>query len=173
MSFTDGLLGIVVLLEIFLIGVVILWFVYLVLGKIENRTLRLIILVLAMAISFFRIAGADASMLLAGTLVYGLPIAILVPPFVFPDRTREPITFRRIVICDFLVSAVGAFLPFFLVMSGLSMVPFIFWHTPYSNGVIYICAMLFDMGFAALIYHVMKEQDEIRGVKQGEKLRDQ
>ena len=105
-----------------------------------------------MAAGFLLFMQVDAPMLLLGALIFVVPMAVLIPPFVFSDWFGGEVRFTRILICDILVSFVGVFLPFLLVWSGLSMVPAIYWHTPLSSGLVYACVIALDIGLAAGIY---------------------
>jgi hypothetical protein len=157
MDVAEGFLYIVIILEIIacFMGAVLLGIIYAILTRMKDRFLRLGILVLAAALGFVVLMGIDAPMLLTGALIFVVPVSVLVPPFVFPGRTGVPPGFGRILLCYVVVSVIGIFLPFLLVMSGLSMVPEIFWHTPLSNGMIYACVTALDTGLASLMYRVI------------------
>ena len=64
---------------------------------------------------------------------------------------------------DLLVSVTGAFFPYLIVWSGLSMVPAIFWHTPLSNGLIYACMITLNVGLAAGVYRIFVWRDGVSG----------
>ncbi|WFN33848.1 hypothetical protein L1S32_08330 [Methanogenium sp. S4BF] len=158
MDVVDGFLFLVILLEIIacLMGVVLLSFVYAVLSRTKNRMIRFGLPALVMAAGFVLFMPGDAPMLLVGALISVVPMAVLIPPFVFSGWFGEGVRFTRILICGILVSVIGAFLPFFLVWSGLSMVPAIYWHTPLSNGLVYLCVIALDVGLAAMVYRGLK-----------------
>lgn len=154
MSNVEGFLGMVILFEIVacIMGVVLLSVVYAVLSRTKNRMICIGLPALVMAAGFALLMSIDTPMLLVGALIFAVPVAVIIPPFVFSDWFGEDVRFTRILICDILVSAVGIFLPFFLVWSGLSMVPVLFWHTPLSNGLVYACVVALDVGLAACVY---------------------
>lgn len=156
MSNVEGFLGMVILFEIVagIMGVVLLSLVYAVLRRTKNRTVRVGLPALVMAAGFLLLMRLDAPMLLVGALIFVVPVAVLIPPFVFSDWFGGDVKlkFTRILICYLLVALVGVFLPFLLVSSGLSMVPAIFWHTPLSNALVYVCVIALDVGLAAGIY---------------------
>ncbi len=56
------------------------------------------------------------------------------------------------LVCYVLVAVMGVLLPFILIASGISMIPFIYWHTPFSNGLIYLCLMIGDVAAATVLY---------------------
>ena len=149
MSNVEGFLGMVILFEIIagIMGVVLLAVVYAVLSRTKNRIIHIGLPALVMAAGFVLFMPVEVPMLLVG-----VPMAVLIPPFVFSDWFGGDVRFTRILICDILVSAVGVFLPHLLVWSGLSMVQAIYWHTPLSNGLVYACVIALDIGLAAGIY---------------------
>lgn len=157
MSNGEGFLGMVILFEIVacLMGVVLLSIVYAVLSRTKTPMIRLGLPALVMAAGFLLVMQIDVPMLLVGALIFVAPMAVLIPPFVFSDWFGGDVWFTRILICDILVAVVGVFLPHLLVSSGLSMVPAIFWHTPFSNALVYACVVALDVGLAAGIYHGM------------------
>ncbi len=154
MSNVEGFLFMVVLFEIVacLMGVVLLSFGFAIISRTKNRMIRLVLPALVMAAGFVLFMPIDAPMLLVGALIFVVPMAVLIPPFVFSHWFGEDVRFSRILICDILVSVVGICLPYLLVWSGLSMVPEMYWHTPLSNGAVYACAIALDIGLAAIIY---------------------
>ncbi len=97
-----------------------------------------------------------------GALFLGTSLAVLVPPFLFPSSYDLPLSFRRIFRCYVVVAVFGALLPFLVVASGLSMVPVIYWHTPLSNGMIYLCLIVGEIGLAAIVSLLMHRMDVSR-----------
>jgi len=154
-SNTEGFLGLVILFVIIagILGVVLLSLVYAILSRTNNRMIRIGLTAVVMGAGFLLLMPLDAPMLLVGALVFVVPMAVLIPPFVDFPRSGDDVRFTRVLTCDILVSAVGASLPFLLVLSGLSMVPALYWHTPLSNGAVYACVIALDILLATLIYH--------------------
>ncbi|WP_342678594.1 hypothetical protein [Methanofollis sp. UBA420] len=157
MDVVEGFLFLVILFEVVacLIGLVLLGCFYTILAKTGDRLHHLGILILLAVLGFALLMQTDAPTLLIGALAFGVPVAVLVPPFVVSGRSGETPGFRRVLVCDILVSVVGIFFPFLLVSSGLSMVPAIYWHTPLSNGVVYACVMAVNVGLATLLYRFL------------------
>lgn len=165
MTNVEGFLFMVILFGIIacLIGAVVLCIAYATLKRTKIPIIRTGIITLILVFGFLRLMPLDAPMLLLGALASVVPMAVLVHPFVFPDlfpgRTNDTPRFARILLCYILVSAVGFFLPFIIVASGLSMMPEIYWHTPLSNGAVYACVIIFDVGLAEIFYRVMGRKD--------------
>lgn len=170
MDVVDGFLFLVILLQIiaFLIGVVLLSVVYAVISRTKNRMVHLLLPPLVMGAGFLFLMPNDAPMLLVGALIFVVPMAVLIPPFVFSNRFGEKIRFTRILICDLMVSVVGVFLPYLLVSSRLSMIPAIFWHTPLSNGLIYGGLIALNVGLATGFYQFFVWRDGVSRKKSEE-----
>lgn len=139
----------------FFIGAVLLGVMYFIFMKMENRILRLILILLVMVFGFIRFMTADAPMLLLFAMAFAVPAAVLVPPFILNKKEQGKIAFGRIFICYIAVSVFEGLLPFILVASGLSMVPFIYWHTPVSNAAVLAVATALDICLAAAIFRLM------------------
>ena len=170
MDVVDGFLFLVITLQIFagIVGIVLLALVYAVISRTKNRTIRLVLPTLVMVAGFLFLMPNDAPMLLVGALVFVVPMAVLIPPFVFSHWFGDDVRFTRILICDLLVSAIGVCLPHLFVWSGLSMVPAIFWYTPLSNGIIYACVIALNVGLAAGVYQMFGWRDGVSGKRYGE-----
>ncbi len=123
-----------------------------VLRHLDDRLLRAAFLAAGMALNFLLFAETDVSWLLIGALLIGTPMAVLVPPFLIFDRPGKSLRLSHVLVCYVLVAAPGILLPFALIASGLSMIPFIYWHTPLSNALLYLCLLLADIGVASVVY---------------------
>jgi hypothetical protein len=97
----------------------------------------------------------DALLLIFGSLLLVAPIAVLIPTLVIPSLIDPESGLDRILICYILVSIFGAVLLFAFSLSGLSMVPEVFWHTPLSNAIIFTGLIILDTLFAFFIYRIM------------------
>lgn len=161
MDVVEGFLFLLIIFEFIaiFIGGLLLLFVYAILSCIKNRNLRLAVIVLVVALFFIWFTGIDASMLLLLSLGFAVPMAVLIPPFVFPRQEEEKTGLDQILICFVIVSAVGIFLPFITVFTGLSMIPFIYWHTPLSNGVVLFAAMILYTSLAFVIYRALNRNN--------------
>jgi hypothetical protein len=98
----------------------------------------------------------DAAMMLVMALFFGVPIAVLAPLAIRPFREENIASLSHIATCYLIVCAVSALYPYALVISGISMMPFIFWHNPISNGLVFGVAMLADIGIAAILFRFME-----------------
>jgi len=152
----EGFLYLIIIGEIILglIGALLLAGTYALLQRTRHPGLRFAILLLGMGANFALFMNGDASLLLAGALLLGLPMAVLLPPFLFPSLAGGAASLRRILLCYAILWVPGVAFPFLLVISGLSMVPAIFWHTPLSNAVIYAFLMVVDIALAAIVYRI-------------------
>jgi hypothetical protein len=162
MTNAEGFLGIIILLDItfFLAGICLLTGMYLVLARISCRPAQIALPFIVMTGGYLAFMNADAPMLLATTLAAGIPAAVmLMAMFVYQKRQGLP-SYKHILISNTLVSLAGAFLPFLLVWSGLSMKPAIFWHTPFTNGILYGFAMALFLVVAGLVICIMSRSDK-------------
>lgn len=157
MTNTEGLIFMLVGFEVFagLVGTCVLAIGFWILRRVRNPLLRLAILVPGMVFNGMYFLKGDASWVIMGALFIGTPLAVLVPPFVFPSAYDLPLSFRRIFRTYGVLWVVGAVLPFLFVASGLSMVTVFYWHTPLSNGMIYLCLILGEIGLAAIVSLVL------------------
>jgi hypothetical protein len=153
MTNTEGLMFMLVGFEVFagLFGIIVLAIGFWILQRVKNPLLRLGILVPGIILNGMYFLKADASWVIMGALFVGTPLAVLVPPFVFPSSYDLPLSFRRILRIYGVMWVVGAVLPFLFVASGLSMVPVFYWDTPLSNAMIYLCLILGEIGLAAIV----------------------
>ena len=101
--------------------------------------------------------------MIAASILLGIPMAVLVPQYVFPSGYKLITGFSRVLLCYILIGILGAILPFIFIISGLSMSPFFFWHTPFSNGLVYFCLMAGIIGIATLIFWIMNHLETKRG----------
>jgi len=160
-----GFLGIVILIEMafWIIGFVLLSVLVFLLKLIDNRRIRFGVLLLPAISGYTYLMRGDTPMLLAGMLIAGVPMSVLLPPFVFQKSQKDIPQFRQFFYCDVIISFVAALMPFFFVFSGISMVPIIFWHTPLSNFIVYVCAVALYSLLAAFLYQgiaAIKTRDE-------------
>lgn len=161
----EGIIFVVIIFYFFggVIGALSLTAGYFLLRHIGNPLICLIILLTGMVINWVYAMRGDAAMMIAASILLGIPMAVLVPQYVFPSGYKLITRYSRVLLCYSLVWVLGGILPFILVISGLSMSPFIFWHTPFSNGLIYICLMAGIIGVATLIFWIMNHFETKKG----------
>ena len=105
-----------------------------------------------MALNFLLFAQTDPSWLLIGALLIGTPMAVLVPPFLIFDRAGKSLRLSHVMVCYVLVAVPGILLPFALIASGLSTIPFISWQTPLGRGLLYFCLIPGDIAVAETVF---------------------
>jgi hypothetical protein len=161
----EGIIFVVIIFYFFggVIGALSLTAGYYVLRYIGNPLICLTILITGMVINWVYAMRGDAAMMIAASILLGIPMAVLVPQYVFPSDYKLKTGFSGVLICYSLVWVLGGILPFILVISGLSMSPFIFWHTPFSNGLIYICLMAGIIVIATLIFWILNYLETKKG----------
>jgi len=145
-----------ILAFIVILGLALLALIWLPGTRTTNRLLRTAGPVAVMLLGIIWLKDADAGNVVAAAVLFVAPMAALIPPFLFPGFTGPETGIRRVVACDLVVSIVSAGLALFFVMSGLSMVPWIYEHTPVSNGLVYFCLIVADILLAAVVYAGMK-----------------
>lgn len=158
MDIVEGLFFLMIILEVIagLVGFGVLSIILTIIQWTGNRTINLMILGIGILLSGMYIGRADAPMMITLSLFVSVPLAVLVPLAIQPDRDEQFPSLAQIVPCYLVVWLLGAVLPSVLVISGLYMIPFIYWHTPFSNALIYVVLMLVYIGIAAAIYRLMK-----------------
>jgi hypothetical protein len=72
-------------------------------------------------------------------LFFAVPMAVLAPLYIMPKSFKKDLKPSHIVFCYLFLAYLNIVLPFILVSTGISMIPFIFWSTPLSNAVVYFC----------------------------------
>jgi len=174
MDVVEGFLGLIILFDVvlFTAGFVVLFLLFVFLKTMNNRWIRFGVLSLPAILGFIYAYRADASMLLVfGMLPAGVPTAVLLTPFVFSKSDQTIPQFKQVFLCDVIVSCVAAFIPFFIVFSGISMVPFIYRHTLSSNSIVYVCALALYILLAACIYRIFHSLENLKILSSLQKLR--
>lgn len=140
---------------IVILGGALLALIYLVSTRTPNRLLRAAAPVAVMLLGIIWLRDTDAGNIIAASVLFVAPMAALIVPFLFPGFTGPKTGIRRIVACDLIVSIVMVGFTFFFVLSGLSMIPWIYGHTPLSNSVVYACVIAADLVLAAVVYFIL------------------
>lgn len=135
------------------VGVILLLFIYSILKAVENRIFRIAIIAIVILVGLMLLIQIPASIFLFSIPAFGVPMAVLIPPFLVPGRENETISPWRIIFCYILVSIVALILPFILALSGFFTIPYIFLNTPFANAFVFACVMIIYTGLAAVIYH--------------------
>ena len=141
---------------IVVMGTALLALIWLVSTRTTNRFLRTAAPVAVMLLGILWLKDVDAGDIVAASVLFVAPMAALVPPFLFPSFTGPRTGIKRIVACDLVVSILAVGFSIYFVQSGLSMVPWIYWHSPFSNGVVYLCLVVGYVLIAAGVYAGMR-----------------
>lgn len=141
---------------IMILGAALLALIYLVSTRTPNRFLRTAAPVAVMLLGIIWLKDTDAGNIVAASVLFVAPMAALVIPFLFPGFAGPKTGIKRIVACDLVVSIVTVGFAFWFVLSGLSMVPWIYGHTPVSNSVVYGCVIAVDLVLAAGVYVILE-----------------
>ncbi|AKB27892.1 hypothetical protein MSSIT_1173 [Methanosarcina siciliae T4/M] len=80
---------------------------------------------------------------------------VLAPPVLISGRLKAIPSFSRILMCYTIIVVLDIVLPFILIITEISMTPFIYWNTPLSNGLVYICLIMGYFGIATVIYQLI------------------
>lgn len=140
---------------VMILGAALLALIYLVSTRTPNRLLRAAAPVAVMLLGIIWLKDTDAGNIVAASVLFVAPMAALIIPFLFPGFVGPKTGIRRIVACDLVVSIVMVGFTFYFVLSGLSMVPWIYGHTPLSNSVVYACVIAGNLLLAAAVYKGM------------------
>jgi len=158
MTNTEGLLYIVLFISfiMFLVGCTTLTFVYFLLPQVKNKLSSVVIILAGIVLNFALFMGGEISWLIIGTVCFAVPMAVLAPLVLIPTRLKKIPSFSRVLICYLIISIMYMILPFILIETEISMIPFLFFATPLSNGLVYICLMIGCFGLAVAIYKLIK-----------------
>jgi hypothetical protein len=144
------IMAIIIVLDAVLLGLV--WFVS---TKTTNRFLRAAVPVFVVLLGILW-TGNYPGDIVATSFLFAAPMAVLIPPFLFPPSTGPETGFRRIVACYLVVSVFAALVGFYFVMYGQSVVPWIYRHMPFSDTLVYLCVVAVCILLASGVYGVMK-----------------
>lgn len=152
MTNTEGWIVIlpVVLVVLGLFGVCSVCLIHRLLSEVKKASFRWIILAGLIIANWYVLMQFDAGVLIMGSFLLGIPASVLVPKFMFRKYEEQPPLFLRIVLYYFIVWGCVVLFLFFFSWSGLSMV--FFWHTPITNGFLYLCLISGCIGLASLVY---------------------
>lgn len=153
----DGFLVMFIVATIFfgMFGSGVLTLAHLILARIQSRPGRLVILLAVMAAGMVFLVRFDTLMMMEIALAISVPFAVLVPPSCFPHYIGGQPGMWKILQCYIAIYIIGTIVPVLFYGTGLSMVPWIFWHTPRSNGFIYVCMMLGYTGLAIVVFRII------------------
>ena len=93
---------------IIVMGAALLALIYLVSTRTTNRFLRTAAPVAVMLLGIIWLKDVDAGDIVAASVLFVAPMAVLIPPFLFPSFTGPRTGIKRIVVCDLVVSLFGS-----------------------------------------------------------------
>lgn len=153
MTNVEGFIFIIIFVSLImaLVGCGVLMVVHTILSRMENRWIRTAVIIGGMAANWYLFCRADLSWLIIGSLLISVPMAVLAPPFVLDREVNLP----RVLTCFALMAVLVFLLPFALIVTEVSMIPFIYWHTPLSNAVVFLFLMAVVVGISSSFYRWM------------------
>jgi len=153
MTNVEGFIGIIIIITLVmaLVGCGVLVLAHAILSHLENRWLRAGVIVCGMAANWYLFCRADLSWLIIGSLLIAVPMAVLAPPLV----SEREACLRRLLARFAFMTVLISLLPFALIVTEISMIPFIYWHTPLSNAVVYLFLMIMAVGVSWAIDRCM------------------
>lgn len=158
MTNEEGFLYIIIFISFFIImaGYITLTITYTILRQVKNKLFHEAIILAGIVLNFALLMNTnDISWLIIGTLFFAVPMIVLAPPVLIPDRLKVIPSLPRILICYTIIAVLDIILPFILIISEISMIPFLYWNTPLSNGLVYICLIICYLGIATVIYQLI------------------
>ena len=138
-----------------MLGCCVLAIAHIILAQIQSRPSRLVFLLIAMAVGMVFLVQLDTLMMMDAALAFSVPFAVLVPSLCFSQYIGGQPGMWRILHCYITIYILGIIVSFIFYGTGLAMIPWIFWHTPLSNGLIYVCMILGYTGLAFVVFRVI------------------
>ena len=157
MTATSGFLAVLIAATVFigLVGCCVLTITHIILTRIQNRPSRLVFLLIAMALGMVFLVQLDTLMMMDAAMAFSIPFAVLIPSLCFPQYIGGQPRLWRILQCYVVILIVGIIVSFIFYGSGLAMTPWVFWHTPLSNGLIFVCLILGYTGLAIVVFRII------------------
>lgn len=153
----DGFLVVFIVATVFfgMFGSCVLALAHRILARIQSPPVRLVFLLAAMAAGMVCLVRFDTLMMMEVALAISIPFGLLVPSLCFPQYIGGPPGIWRVLQSYIVIYIIGIIGTILFYGTGLSMIPWIFWHTPSSNGFIYVCMMLGYTGLAFVVFRVI------------------
>jgi hypothetical protein len=140
----------------FLVGCTTLALAYVILPQVKNKLLSAAIILAGILLNFALFMDGEISWLIAGAICFAVPMTVLIPLVLVPEHLKKIPDFPRVFICYLFIFILYMILPFILIETEISMIPFLYWATPLSNGLVYICLMIGCFGLAVAVYRLIK-----------------
>ena len=157
MTNTEGFLFIILIIDIFcgLIGLCSLFACQYLLGRIGSLPGRLFLVIAGFGLNVYIAADMEAALVIATSAFVVLPLAALIP-LMLREGDISGRWFSRILTCYGILWGISVTLPFLMVSYGLSMHPFVYWHTPLSTTLLLAGVFLVYVAVSAAAYKVME-----------------
>ncbi|MFA5296485.1 MAG: hypothetical protein WC382_13340 [Methanoregulaceae archaeon] len=154
---TSGFVVVFIAVTVFLglVGCCVLTIAHTILARIQSRPSRLLFLLIAMAVGMVFLVQLDTLMMMDAALAFSVPFAVLVLSSCFPQYIGGQPRMWRIFQCYIVIYIVGIIVSLLFYGSGLAMIPWIYWHTALSNGLIYVCLILGYTGLAIVVFRII------------------
>lgn len=161
---TSGFLAVFIAATVFggMLGCCVLTIAHTILARIQSSRRRIVLLLTALGVVMVLLVQLDTLMMMYVALAIAVPFAVLVPPLCFPQYIGGRPGMWRIVQCYIVIYIAGIIVSF--IFYG-AMTPWVFWHTPLSNGFIYVCMILGYTGLAFVIFRMLDRWKGVEGEK--------
>lgn len=158
MSNEEGFLYIIIFINFFmlLVGCTTLALAYIILPQVKNKLFSVAIILAGIILNFVLFMNGEISWLITGAICFAVPMTVLVPLIIIPKHLKKILNFSQVFICYLFISILYMILPFILIETEISMIPFLYWATPLSNGLVYVCLMIGCFGLAVAVYRLIK-----------------
>ena len=158
MSNEEGFLYIIIFINFFmlLVGCTTLALAYIILPQVKNKLFSVAIILAGIILNFVLFMNGGISWLITGAICFAVPMTVLVPLIIIPKHLKKILNFSQVFICYLFISILYMILPFILIETEISMIPFLYWATPLSNGLVYVCLMIGCFGLAVAVYRLIK-----------------
>jgi hypothetical protein len=158
MSNEEGFLYIIIFINFFmlLVGCTTLALAYITLPRVKNKLFSVAIILAGIILNFVLFMNGGINWLITGAICFAVPMTVLVPLIIIPKHLKKILNFSQVFICYLFISILYMILPFILIETEISMIPFLYWATPLSNGLVYVCLMIGCFGLAVAVYRLIK-----------------
>ncbi|RXA20134.1 hypothetical protein EQO05_05965 [Methanosarcina sp. MSH10X1] len=155
----EGFLYIIIFINffMFLVGCTTLALAYVILPQVKNKLRSAAIILAGILLNFALFMDGEISWLIAGAICFAVPMTVLIPLVLVPEHLKKIPDFPQVFICYLFIFILYMILPFILIETEISMIPFLYWATPLSNGLVYICLVIGCFGLAVAVYRLIKE----------------
>lgn len=159
MTNAEGFLYIIIFINFFmlLVGCTTLTLAYIILPQIKNKLFRIAIVLAGIVLNFTLFMNSEVNWLIIGAICFSVPVTVLTPLILIPNYLKTIPNFFQVLICYLIISVLYLILPFLLIETGISMIPFLYWATPLSNGLVYICLITGCFGLTVAVYKLINK----------------